>query len=113
LPFSLPQRRLLGLALGGGHSSRMGRDKAAVVLGGLTFAERAVRTLGRVCGSGNVCVSLRPGQHVSACLPSEATRAAVTVVYDAHDDIGPAAGLLAAHAHDPTGDYCAFVILFD
>lgn len=39
-----------GVVLAGGRSSRMGRDKATLVLGGRTLAERAHERLRAVCG---------------------------------------------------------------
>lgn len=40
-----PMQRMDGFVLIGGRSSRMGRDKAELVLGGETFADRAVHAL--------------------------------------------------------------------
>jgi molybdenum cofactor guanylyltransferase len=42
-------KRLLGIVLAGGASRRMGRDKAAIELGGETLAASAVRRLATVC----------------------------------------------------------------
>lgn len=42
-------KRLLGIVLAGGASTRMGRDKAALELGGETLAASAARRLAAVC----------------------------------------------------------------
>ena len=42
-------KRLLGIVLAGGASRRMGRDKAAIELGGETLAASAARRLAAVC----------------------------------------------------------------
>ncbi|HID11343.1 MAG TPA: molybdenum cofactor guanylyltransferase [Candidatus Latescibacteria bacterium] len=39
----------VGIVLAGGRSSRMGRDKAGIVLGGRTFMERAIDALRPLC----------------------------------------------------------------
>ena len=48
-----------GFILAGGASSRMGRDKARLELGGETFTARVARALGAVCGHVSV-VGARP-----------------------------------------------------
>ncbi|MFZ4588484.1 MAG: molybdenum cofactor guanylyltransferase, partial [Terrimicrobiaceae bacterium] len=60
--------RLHGLLLAGGKSSRMGRDKASLVVfgSGPTQAQRAVALLRKFCA--RTCISLRPGQAVPAGL---------------------------------------------
>lgn len=73
----------VGLVLAGGRSSRMGRDKATLVLGGRTLARRAADLLGRVCRE--VVVADR-GRGVVPGVPS---------VEDG-PGAGPAAGLLGA-----------------
>lgn len=52
---------LTGLILAGGTSSRMGRDKSALVLDGETLLDRARRTL-RDAGAGRVIVLGCPGE---------------------------------------------------
>ena len=49
----------VGVVLAGGTGSRLGRTKGDLVVGGVTFAERAARALGPVCGT--VVVSVAPG----------------------------------------------------
>lgn len=80
---------LRGLVLAGGQSSRLGRDKAALVLGGETLLARAVALLGRFVP--DVRVSIRPEQAV------DDVRARFILLPDESPGIGPAAGLLAAH----------------
>jgi molybdopterin-guanine dinucleotide biosynthesis protein A/molybdopterin converting factor small subunit len=86
---------LHGLLLAGGKSSRMGRDKASIVLGGdgLTQAGRALGLLRQFCGP--VCLSLREGQSV----PSGGE--GVPVLRDAPGAQGPLAGILAAFHQAP------------
>lgn len=84
--------RLCGLALAGGRSQRLGRDKAAVLHAGVPLLERAVRVLGNVVAE--VRVSIRPDQ------ASDELRRRHALLHDLHEGIGPAAGILAAHAAD-------------
>jgi molybdopterin-guanine dinucleotide biosynthesis protein A len=48
-----------GILLTGGASRRMGRDKAAIVLDGLSLARRAAMTLAEAC---TPCVEVGPGR---------------------------------------------------
>jgi len=73
----------VGVVLAGGSSSRMGQDKATLVVGGQTLAERAAATLARVCPE--VVVADR-GRGVVPGLRS----------VDDGPGQGPAAGLLGA-----------------
>jgi molybdopterin-guanine dinucleotide biosynthesis protein A len=84
-----------GLLLAGGMSTRMGRDKASLVYGGVSTLPIAVwlhGLLGKVCGQ--AYLSLRAGQRGFAGL-------------DRIDDAGqgPAGALLAAYLHDPTATW--------
>ena len=87
--------RLHGLLLAGGKSSRMGRDKASLVVfgSGPTQAQRAVALLRKFCA--RTCISLRPGQAVPAGLE------AMPVLQDSPLAQGPLAGILAAFEEDP------------
>jgi len=87
--------RLYGLLLAGGKSSRMGRDKASLVVfgGGPTQAQGAVALLRKFCA--RTCISLRPGQAVPAGLE------AMPVLQDSPLAQGPLAGILAAFEEDP------------
>lgn len=86
---------LHGLLLAGGRSSRMGRDKASLVLGsgGLTQAGRSLGLLRHFCGP--VFLSLRDGQPI----PSGAGDA--PVLRDVPGVAGPLSGVLAALREAP------------
>lgn len=81
----------VGVALAGGASQRLGRDKTAVRLGGVTLVERAVATLSSVCRE--VVVADRGRRLVEG---------AVSV--DDGPGAGPAAGILGAGAARPGRD---------
>lgn len=84
---------LNGLVLSGGASTRMGRDKALLDHAGTPQLSATFQLLAR---------------HVHACFISlrkdqagEPLRAQFPGLIDAHEGIGPAAGLLAAHRAHP------------
>jgi len=79
---------LAGLVLSGGHSKRMQRDKAALLVDGQTQLARAMALLQRVCA--NVFVSVRPDQ------VGDPMRSQYPQVVDQIEGVGPAAGILAA-----------------
>jgi molybdopterin-guanine dinucleotide biosynthesis protein A len=86
---------LFGLLLAGGRSTRMGRDKASMVIGadGLNQAQRAVQELSPVCQK--VFLSLRDGQTApEGCEHFE-------IVRDNPKLSGPLAGILAAFKQEP------------
>lgn len=82
--------RCSGAILAGGRSRRMGRDKASVVVGGVTLLERTVATLQAVCDEVMVVVA-RGG--APAELPPD-----VRIIVDRLPDAGPLGGLEAALA---------------
>lgn len=84
---------LLGLVLAGGRSERLGRDKAAVMIDGRPLLERAVALLAALLPE--VWVAVRPEQ------AGDPLRGRFPMVTDAITGIGPAAGILAAHAATP------------
>jgi len=72
--------------LAGGKSTRMGRDKASIVLGRRTLLEHVQENLADAFA----------GLIVSAADPSFEAPAGVPVVFDAFPDAGPLAGIYAA-----------------
>lgn len=76
-----------GAVLAGGHSRRMGRDKAGLVVGGMKLWQRQAAMLA-CAGAASVRIVRRREQ---ASLGSD-----VDMVFDAFADIGPLAGLHAA-----------------
>lgn len=89
------EHALYGVLLAGGISSRMGRDKAALKIGGhgLSQAGRALRLLRQICA--RTYLSLRIGQVV----PPGAE--GVPVLRDEPSVEGPLAGILAAFREAP------------
>ncbi len=78
---------LSGLILAGGRSSRMGRDKAGLVLAdGATLLERQAGVL-RATGAVAIMASVKPG--------GESPLSGVKWVHDAVADGGPLAGIAA------------------
>jgi molybdopterin-guanine dinucleotide biosynthesis protein A len=80
-----PAPALAGVVLCGGRSVRMGVDKAAIDIGGMTLLERAVTRLRAVCDP----VLIAPGD-------LDHRAGADLSVVDAMPDAGPLAGLVAA-----------------
>ncbi len=91
---------LLGLVLAGGRSTRMRRDKAALAYRGRSQLEQAFALLSRQVGE--VFVSVRADQR------DEPLRAALPQIVDAHEHLGPLAGILAAQRHAP---HAAWLVL--
>lgn len=82
---------LTAVVLCGGRSARMGQDKGALPLGGVTMLEHVARTVRGIAGE--VIVVSRTGQ---------ATPPGVVVVHDPVEDQGPLAGLAAGLAASTT-----------
>ncbi len=76
-----------GYVLAGGRSSRMGRDKALLELGGKPLALHAVTKLQRVCSDVHI---LSGNMELAAYAP---------LVQDLHPGCGPIGGIEAALAH--------------
>jgi molybdopterin-guanine dinucleotide biosynthesis protein A len=76
-----------GYVLAGGRSSRMGRDKALLELGGRPLALHAVTKLQRVCSDVHI---LSGSRELAAYAP---------LVSDLHPGCGPIGGIEAAFAH--------------
>lgn len=86
---------LSGLILAGGRSSRMGRDKAGLVLpDGRTLLQRQAEVL-RSAGATSLFASVRPE---TTSLP-----AGMVPVFDARPDAGPLAGIAAGLRAAPAG----------
>ena len=81
-------KRLYGLVLAGGRSSRMGTDKALLVHDGRTQLETAVGLLGPV--TDRQFVSVRPDQ------ADDEERSRFPQIADRYEGIGPVAGILSA-----------------
>ena len=83
---------LKGLVLAGGESRRMGRDKAALEVGGRSALVRAMELVDAVCEQS--FVSVRRGD-------DDALRARFARIEDRFGGRGPADGIASAQAHDP------------
>jgi len=82
-----PDIGICGAVLAGGKSSRMGRDKALVQLGGVTLIERAVEKLRQVCAE-VVILGSNPALETYGPL-----------VPDLHQNCGPLGGIEAVLAY--------------
>lgn len=77
------------IILCGGHSQRMGRDKASLPFGPELMLQRVVRLLSESIDGGKIVVVASPEQRLPA-LPSD-----VIIAHDTVRDRGPLEGLLA------------------
>jgi molybdopterin converting factor subunit 1 len=84
---------LLGLVLAGGRSSRMRQDKAALAYHGRTQLEWAMELITPLVE--RAFVSVRPDQ------ATDPVRAQFAQIVDAHENLGPIAGIMAAQAAHP------------
>jgi molybdopterin-guanine dinucleotide biosynthesis protein A len=93
-------RELLGVVLCGRQSSRMGSDKGLLMMGGVTWAERAQKLLAAV--SQRTLYSIRPEQQraYAVAIPG----GSFAVDSDNFKDIGPLGGLLSVHDQFPESD---------
>jgi len=82
-----------GLVLAGGRSRRFGRDKAGIEIDGQVLLARIFALIDSVCE--HVFVSVRADQ------VDEVLRRRYSLIVDEQPELGPAGGILAAHAHSP------------
>ncbi|MGE5323818.1 MAG: molybdenum cofactor guanylyltransferase [Actinomycetota bacterium] len=87
----MPRNDITGFVLAGGKSTRMGRDKAALLLDGRTLLEHALATLGQVCREAVILGSRQLYGGYSA-----------KVVEDIFPGCGPLSGIHAALSHSGT-----------
>jgi molybdenum cofactor guanylyltransferase len=73
---------------------RMGTDKASLKLEGRSLLERAVNTLGHEVD--DIFVSVGHSQ------VDDSLRSGFPLIEDQFENIGPVAGILSAHLHDPS-----------
>jgi molybdopterin-guanine dinucleotide biosynthesis protein A len=85
------QLRVGGYVLAGGRSSRMGRDKALLELGGRPLIEHAVTKLRRVCAEVHILAGAE-GEHAGLARVAP-------LVHDLHPSCGPISGIEAALMH--------------
>ena len=83
---------MLALVLTGGHSKRMGTDKALIKIDGITILDRTIDLL--MNHSDQVFVSLRKDQGL------ESHRSKYEMLFDNPDYKGPMAGIMSAAKHD-------------
>lgn len=85
-PITPPSLPVLGLLLAGGRSTRMGRDKALLPLGGVSLIQRATDTLRPQVAALAISANGDPGRFAFLDLP---------VLPDGAPSAGPLSGLLA------------------
>ena len=91
---------LNGLVLAGGYSRRFGSDKAAIQIAGHALLDTTIGLL--IPHVASAYVSVRADQ------TDDALRRRFPVIPDSEAGLGPAAGILAAHAQDP---HAAWLVL--
>ncbi len=84
---TVPGQVVAGIVLAGGRSTRMGSDKASLVLDGRTLLQRTVDVLSAVATE--IVVVRAAGQQ----LPALTSRSPITVVEDPVEDQGPLIGI--------------------
>jgi molybdopterin-guanine dinucleotide biosynthesis protein A len=93
---------LHGLVLAGGHSKRMGRDKAGIQFDGRTQLQRAFGLIENLVARG--FISVRPDQQ------HDALRAGFPQIVDAAGVEGPIAGIRAAQLAHPAAAWLVLAI---
>ena len=94
-----------GLVLAGGHSTRMGRDKALLDYHGIAQLDHCVQLLSTL--GMNVKVSCRPDQE------QETARRRYPLLQDRFLDLGPLGGILTALSSDASGGQSWLVLACD
>ena len=87
---------MMGLVIAGGQSSRMGRDKAALIFRGSPLYARAIEALRPFCEK--VYVSLRSDSSLIDAI-------AEPKLFDRTPGRGPGEALITAHLQEPTQDF--------
>ena len=93
----------IGVVLAGGASTRMGADKASLVVDGEPLGARAARCLGAVCR--RVVIASGDGRRLGSLRWPQ--------VADAVGDVGPLGGVLAALELADSGDDVVAVVAVD
>lgn len=110
----MQSRKLFGLVLAGGHSRRMGQEKAWLEVEGESLALRACRKLKEVCDQ--VFLSVRDLQFEQASrlvlASQQANQQKIEVLVDELQEIGPAAALLIAYERDAEASWFVFACDF-
>ncbi len=84
----MPDTNVAAVILAGGKSSRMGRDKASIVIGGRSMLQWVIDAASEVAGT-VVVVTAR-----WQALPSMEARGRLVLVTDEREDAGPLAGMV-------------------
>ena len=94
----MESRKLTGVVLAGGYSTRMGEDKGLITTGGIPWFIRQKNLLLNFCC--NVVISVRKEQ-----IPQyEKYISVVKLVADESESSGPASGILSVHKRFPDSD---------
>ena len=103
------QDKSTSLILAGGRSSRMGTDKAKLILGGRCILEGILQAAHQV--SGSIVIMRRPGQDLPE-MPSSMLNQ-VRVAYDRMEGRGPLQGIADSLVHLPEQAERVFVLTCD
>ncbi|MFO1116269.1 MAG: molybdenum cofactor guanylyltransferase MobA [Beijerinckiaceae bacterium] len=99
----MEQPRILGLALAGGQSRRMGADKAFIALGGRPLIAHAIARLRSQCAAVAISANGDAGRFAAFGAP--------VIADDVKDFAGPLAGVLAGLDHAARNGFDAIVTL--